>query len=223
MLLEGLEGELTTAAGQFAGDAEQERLHGLHFPTPQLLVAAQQRHPADQVVGQDRALEQRGVRPRSCATVSLHNSRNANFHSQVRLFQPFLARWRKSIAGSGRHTTSTRARNSSAAASPSQPGSNAGPWRDTSSRGSCWSLPATRSANRQCLEDDSCLSTTGAAVETYRHDDRRTNIPPAKIAAEGQVPLIPKARRSRSSTGGAGSRPIPSPCTSTSGSAPRRS
>jgi len=78
MLLGGLEGELTTAAGQFAGDANQERPHGLHFPTPQLLVAAPQRHPADQVVGQDRALEQRGVGPRPCDTVSLHNSRNLN-------------------------------------------------------------------------------------------------------------------------------------------------
>ncbi|OIP01816.1 MAG: hypothetical protein AUJ96_17125 [Armatimonadetes bacterium CG2_30_66_41] len=39
MLLGGLEGELTTAAGQFARYADQERLHGLHFPTPQLLAA----------------------------------------------------------------------------------------------------------------------------------------------------------------------------------------
>jgi len=35
---------------------------------------------------------------------------------------------------------------------------------------------------------------TQTTVETYRHDETRKNIPPAKIAAEGQVPLVPKAQ-----------------------------
>jgi hypothetical protein len=34
-----------------------------------------------------------------------------------------------------------------------------------------------------------------ASVQDYRHDDaKRTNNPPAKIAAEGVVPAIPKAK-----------------------------
>ncbi len=38
---------------------------------------------------------------------------------------------------------------------------------------------------------------TGAAVGAvevtdYRHDEKRKNIPPAKIAAEGRVPPVPK-------------------------------
>ena len=34
-----------------------------------------------------------------------------------------------------------------------------------------------------------------ATVQTYRHDDaKRTNNPPAKIAAEGTVPAVPKAK-----------------------------
>jgi len=34
-----------------------------------------------------------------------------------------------------------------------------------------------------------------ASVQTYRHEGaKRTNDPPAKIAAEGTVPAVPKAR-----------------------------
>jgi adenine-specific DNA-methyltransferase len=29
-------------------------------------------------------------------------------------------------------------------------------------------------------------------VSDYRHDEKRKNIPPAKIAAEGRVPAVPK-------------------------------
>ncbi len=32
----------------------------------------------------------------------------------------------------------------------------------------------------------------GVEVADYRHDDTRKNIPPAKIAAEGRVPDVPK-------------------------------
>ena len=41
-------------------------------------------------------------------------------------------------------------------------------------------------------------STLGVQVTDYRHDDTRKNIPPAKIAAEGRVPEVPKINYSYS-------------------------
>src|SRR5438045_3855760 len=57
------------------------------------------------------------------------------------------------------------------------------------------SISIDEEARLRMAKKDGATKKTKVEAADYRHTGaKRTNIPPAKIAAEGKIPLVPKAR-----------------------------